>query len=200
MTPQPGTRPSRNVIVNADDFGMSRQINEAILQAFETGLISSATLIANMPAFEEACQLVRQGHLQRNIGLHLNFTEGKPLTADIVDCPRFVTRWFAGVPVQVLRLTGNEVLALEAEIVAQMALCERQGITPTHLDSHHHMHTEWGIAPVVIRAANVTASAPSALPGIVVRAGGAPRQRIGFGQRLSGRAQYLSTVSWARQD
>jgi len=39
------------------------------------------------------------------------------------------------------------------EIAAQVLACERQGITPTHFDSHHHMHTEWGIAPVVIRTA-----------------------------------------------
>jgi len=44
--------------VNADDFGMSPRINHAILQAFENGLISSATIMANMPAFEDACQIV----------------------------------------------------------------------------------------------------------------------------------------------
>ena len=89
MKSQPETNRRRNIVVNADDFGMSRQTNEAILQAFEKGLISSTTIMANMPAFEEACQLARQHHLQRRIGLHLNVTEGKPLTADIADCPRF---------------------------------------------------------------------------------------------------------------
>jgi predicted glycoside hydrolase/deacetylase ChbG (UPF0249 family) len=42
---------------------------------------------------------------------------------------------------------------LEAEITAQVRACERNGLTPTHFDSHHHMHTQPGIAPVVIRAA-----------------------------------------------
>jgi len=89
MTSQPETTRRRNIVVNADDFGASRQTNEAILQAFEKGLISSATIMANMPAFEEACQLVHQHHLQRRIGLHLNLTSGKPLTAGIADYPRF---------------------------------------------------------------------------------------------------------------
>jgi predicted glycoside hydrolase/deacetylase ChbG (UPF0249 family) len=144
----------RNIIVNADDFGLSRQVNEAILQAFKKGLISSATIMANMPAFEEAAQLARQNHLQRRIGLHLNFTSGKPLTADIAECPRFCDAGGCWLPRRrVLRLSDKEQFMLEAEIEAQIVACEREGITPRHLDSHHHMHCEFGIAPAVIHMA-----------------------------------------------
>jgi hypothetical protein len=140
--------------VNADDFGLSRQVNEAILKAFEKGLISSATIMTNMPAFEEASQLARQNNLQRRIGLHLNFTEGKPLTAEIATCPRFCdTDGFWLPRRKVFTLSDKEKLVLEAEIAAQIMACGREGITPTHLDSHHYMHCEFGIAPAVIRMA-----------------------------------------------
>jgi predicted glycoside hydrolase/deacetylase ChbG (UPF0249 family) len=156
MTRQPEITRARNVVVNADDFGMSRQVNEGILRAFEKGLISSATIMANMPAFEEACQLVHHHGLERRIGLHLNLTSGKPLTADIVECPRFCDPGGGWRPrKRVLWTTRKEALALQAEIGAQLLACERQGIPPTHLDSHHHMHTEWGIAPIVVRAAKL---------------------------------------------
>lgn len=46
---------SCRIIVNADDFGMSSQINHAIVEAFQKNLISSTTMMANMPAFDEAC-------------------------------------------------------------------------------------------------------------------------------------------------
>ena len=154
MISQQELRQGRIVVVNADDFGASHQINQAILQAFELRLISSATMMANMPAFEEACELVHQHHLQYRVGVHLNITSGRPLTAAIADCPRFCDGNGHWRPRRrVLTITRDEALALEAEIDAQISACERKAITPTHLDSHHHMHTEWGIAPVVIRAA-----------------------------------------------
>lgn len=48
------------VIVNADDFGLSAHTNAVILHAFQAGLISSATAMANMPAFAAACALAQQ--------------------------------------------------------------------------------------------------------------------------------------------
>ena len=144
----------RIVVVNADDFGASHQTNCAILQAFEKSLISSTTVMANMPAFEEACHLARQQHLERSVGLHLNLTQGKPLTDRIATCRTLCDGDGCFRPPRtVLWLSANEVLALEAEIVAQVLACERQGITPTHWDSHNHIHTQFGIATVVIRMA-----------------------------------------------
>src|SRR4051812_16483950 len=144
----------RHIIVNADDFGASPRINRAILLAFQKGLISSATVMANMPAFEEACAIVHQNNWVGRIGLHLNFTSGKPLTEAIAGCRRFCDEGGRWRPQRIiLSLTREEAQALETEITEQVIACERNGITPTHWDSHHHMHTHFGIAPVVIRAA-----------------------------------------------
>ena len=145
---------TRRVIVNADDFGSSSAINAAIVAAFDRRLISSATIMAGMPAFEEACTLVRRNNLAGRIGLHLNFTEGEPLSAGIASCPRFCDRSGCWHPQRkVFMLRERERAVLEVEIMAQVLACERQGIIVTHFDSHHHMHTEPGIAPVVIRMA-----------------------------------------------
>src|SRR5690606_12544549 len=78
----------RRVIINADDFGLSSDENRTIIVAFQQGLISSATLMANMPAFEEACSLAREYGLQGRIGLHFNLTYGKPLSTALRSQPR----------------------------------------------------------------------------------------------------------------
>ena len=57
----------RQVIVNADDFGLSACENAVILGAFQAGLISSATAMANMPAFETACLLARHPLLELSL-------------------------------------------------------------------------------------------------------------------------------------
>jgi chitin disaccharide deacetylase len=144
----------RRVVVNADDFGASHDTNRAVLQAFEKGLISSATIMANMPGFEEACQLARERHLLSRIGLHLNLTEGKPLTGSIAAFPRFCDaggNWRQRR--RVLHLSAEEVRLWEAEIEAQILACRGEGLIPTHLDSHHHMHTQFGLSGPVMRAA-----------------------------------------------
>jgi predicted glycoside hydrolase/deacetylase ChbG (UPF0249 family) len=65
---------SRKIIANADDFGLNDEVNQAIVEAFEKHMISSATLMANMPGFEEACELAHRHGLLGRIGVHLNLT------------------------------------------------------------------------------------------------------------------------------
>src|ERR1700734_1066609 len=78
------------VIINADDFGMSSAVNSAILSGVEQGLVTSTSIMANMPGFEEAVRLEREHDLLRGrVGVHLNLTEGRPLTAPILACSIF---------------------------------------------------------------------------------------------------------------
>ena len=58
----------RQVIVNADDFGLSACENAVIVGAFQAGVITSATAMANMPAFEAACVMARHPMLEGRIG------------------------------------------------------------------------------------------------------------------------------------
>jgi predicted glycoside hydrolase/deacetylase ChbG (UPF0249 family) len=84
----------RKTIVNADDFGMSAEVNRAIVEAFENNVISSTTLMANMPGFDEACELARRHRLVIKIGLHLNLTSGFPIIiSQFEDAPGFANQW-----------------------------------------------------------------------------------------------------------
>ena len=71
------------LFVNADDFGLSHEVNMAIVEAFKKGLINNTTIMVNMPGFEEAVRLAEKYGFFDRVGLHLNLFEGKHLTEDI---------------------------------------------------------------------------------------------------------------------
>ena len=145
---------ARKIIVNADDFGMSAASNRAIVEAFEKKLISSTTVMANMSGFDEACELAHRHGLIGKVGVHLNLTSGYPLSEPIRQCARFCadngmfharrTRFW---------LSKKERWAAYLEIDAQIQACLDRELYPTHVDSHHHVHTEWPIGTIVIAAA-----------------------------------------------
>lgn len=131
-------------IINADDFGKSEEVNRAIISCFNEGLISSTTIMANMPGFEEACELFRKESLSGHIGVHLNIIEGMPLTDGIRSCPMFCNTEgeFTYKDQRPLWFTFKERADLAAEIKAQIERCLANGLSLTHADSHHHVHTE----------------------------------------------------------
>jgi predicted glycoside hydrolase/deacetylase ChbG (UPF0249 family) len=146
--------PRQQIIINADDFGMSSAINGAIVEAFQKGLVSSATIMANMPGFDEAVDLARRFGLLGCIGLHLNITEGTAMTSAIRCCGRFCDEVGGFRPRGAMfRLSRHESAAVEIEIEAQLRACLARGLHLLHLDSHHHVHTEWAIGSAVIRVA-----------------------------------------------
>src|ERR1700733_1674189 len=68
----------KKLIINADDFGMSQEVNEGTKKGIEQGIITSVSVMANMPFFEDAVRFLRK-HPKVSVGLHFNITEGKPL-------------------------------------------------------------------------------------------------------------------------
>ena len=150
----PAANRSRKIIVNADDFGMSAESNRAIVEAFAKGAISSATLMTDIPGFDEACELAHGHGLTGKIGVHLNLTSGYPLSLPIRRCPLFCNDggMFRSRQTR-FRLSKEERLAVETELRAQVEACLDRGLRPTHLHSHHHVHTEWAIGSVVIAIA-----------------------------------------------
>ncbi len=143
------------VAVTADDFGMSLSVNRAILLAFEQGLISSASIMVNMPGFDDACGLAHGHKLEERIGIHVNLTEGPALTKRISRCRRLCgdDGKFSGIRQTLFFLSKAEALAVEQELEAQVQACLERRIRPAHLDSHHHYHTEWAIGSIAIRVA-----------------------------------------------
>ena len=68
----------KRMIVNADDFGFSEAVNHGILKAMQEGIVTSTSIMANMPGFAHAVQLYHE-HPDMAVGVHLNLTCYRPL-------------------------------------------------------------------------------------------------------------------------
>lgn len=143
-------------IVNSDDLGLSAEVNEAVAIAMQKGWVSRASLMTNMPGFDEAMEIIRKHNLYGRIGLHINVSEGIPLTYDIRKIGRFCDEEgkFINYKYKVKNFikpfTGEEKRALRKEIIAQFESCESNGLTIRHVDSHHHQHIEWQFYNVLL--------------------------------------------------
>lgn len=130
------------LIINADDFGYSDNINAAIVTCFQKGIINSTTIMANMEGFDEAVKLAVQHGFADKIGLHINLTEGKPLTnlsgTGLIDeNGEFIMEAISNPLIFFSAITKNRI---EYEIRAQYNKLVASGINPTHIDSHQHIH------------------------------------------------------------
>ncbi len=142
------------LIVNADDFGRSHEVNEAILYCFRHALCSSTSILANGVAFEEACAIAREHRLLDHVGLHIVLDEGVPLTTDIRRCTRLCSsqgRFCARA--NRFFVQRDERTAIARELAAQINKARAAGLPITHMDSHHHIHELWPILPIVLNMA-----------------------------------------------
>lgn len=143
------------LIVNADDFGLSVGISDAIVRAHAAGVLSSATLMANMPAAGYAALLART-QPRLGVGVHLNLTLGRPL-APSAALPDLLDAQGEFRPRAALwrQLRNGERLwpQLLTEFTAQVQRALELGVRPTHLDSHEHLANH----PLVLRALGETA-------------------------------------------
>jgi len=144
------------LIINADDFGLDEMTNRGILESFKNGLCSSTTLMPNMSGFKEACQLSHEHNLLNHVGIHLVFRDGYPLTEKIKHFSKFCNHQgqLCFSPKSFfISLENSEKRVLVEEIRAQIKRCREYGISPTHLDTHHNLHTIWAVASVLITIA-----------------------------------------------
>jgi predicted glycoside hydrolase/deacetylase ChbG (UPF0249 family) len=149
-----GSTPSpTRLIINADDFGISRGVNIGIIEAAEAGIVTSASTIVNLPGFADALDRALKCPTL-SLGLHLNFTVGRPLTA-APSLTRRTTGKFYSLPALVARASLGLLDASEVagECLAQIDRMGEAGFPPTHLDSHRHIHAHPAISSVVARAA-----------------------------------------------
>ena len=127
------------LIINSDDFGYSRAINHAIIDTHQEGILTSATLMTNTPGFEHAVKLAKENP-QLGVGVHLVLTFLKPLRNDV---PSLVDEK-GNFHKQDIHHTGEmnvEADELYQEWDTQIQKFIEAGLTPTHLDSHHHVHS-----------------------------------------------------------
>ena len=143
------------VIFSADDFGLTRAINAGILEAYERGLLKSASLIVTGEAAEDAAAGAA-AHPGLDIGLHVALIEERPALPP-AQIPSLVAqgRFHQLRSVLLLRyMLGHwNVAEAEAEIAAQLDRCRGFGLEPSHLDGHQHLHLLPRLFPSVIALA-----------------------------------------------
>ncbi len=128
---------ARRLIVNADDFGLSRSVNRGILETHERGVVTSCTLLANGPAFEDGLKLLRETP-GLGVGIHLNPLRGRPVSP-AESLPRLTRNGsfhlkLTGLIRLPFRLIAEE---LEREYRAQIEKVLDHGLRPTHLDGEN---------------------------------------------------------------
>jgi predicted glycoside hydrolase/deacetylase ChbG (UPF0249 family) len=129
----------RELIVNADDFGMSAWVNGGIIKAHQEGIVTSSSLMVRREAAAEAAAYARR-HPELSVGLH-------------VDLGEWVCRNQEWLPVYIVADLDDRS-AVEEEVQRQLqAFRELTGRDPTHLDSHQHVHREGPTLSVLLEKA-----------------------------------------------
>jgi predicted glycoside hydrolase/deacetylase ChbG (UPF0249 family) len=128
------------IIINCDDLGMNHAVNEAIFDLMKEGRVTSATIMTNGAAVEEAAARTRE-FPNWSFGVHLNATEFAPLTNGTGLRPLLNAEGQFAKNIRSVPLTSAVRHALFAEWSAQVERALALGVRVSHLDSHHHVHT-----------------------------------------------------------
>src|SRR6266404_3773855 len=131
------------LVVNADDFGLSPGINAGIIEGFKKGILTSASIMVNAPAFEQAVELAH-AHEGLGIGVHLNVLRGKAVLPpaeipSLVDPAGRFLRTPISLCCDVLR-KRVDLDHLSSEFSAQIQRAFEAGLHPTHVNSEKHVH------------------------------------------------------------
>jgi hopanoid biosynthesis associated protein HpnK len=189
----------RKIIINADDFGLCSAVNEAVKKAHQQGVLTSATLMANMEAAEDAVAIAAEMPAL-GVGVHLNLNEGRPMNqGPAVEPLRNSQGLFAFSPARAAftsLISPRYRRAIEAELTSQIQWCLDKGVKPTHLDSHKHIHSFVSIYPIVVKLARkfkVKAVRWPYEPGWMTRK---PMPKVGFDDKK----RAIKVRSMARMD
>lgn len=144
------------LIVNADDFGLTAGVNRAIVEAHQRGIVTSATLMANGAAFDDGVRLARQNP-SLDVGCHVVLMDGEPVlpredVASLVADGRGFRADFASFALAALRGRLDEQ-QVEREATAQIRKIQNAGIVLSHVDSHKHAHMLPAVLRPLLRAA-----------------------------------------------
>jgi len=145
------------IILNADDFGLTRGINRAIAELHAAGALTSATLMANGAAFDDAVAVAR-ANPRLGVGCHIVLVDGTPVSppemipsllgADGNNFRPNVTDFFFSVLCG--KVNADEI---RREALAQIHKLQGAGIHVTHIDTHKHTHVLPQVARPVLAAA-----------------------------------------------
>ncbi len=142
---------AKQLIVNADDLGLSPGVNRGIAEAHRRGIVTSATLLVNQPAAAAGLELTR-GLPELGVGLHLNLTGGFPVS-DPAGVPSLLNEKGAFLGPSNANFARRRDAEIRTELQAQVDAFLASGRKPTHLDSHHHIHRHPKVLEVVMELA-----------------------------------------------
>jgi hopanoid biosynthesis associated protein HpnK len=146
----------RRLIVNADDFGRSHAINQAVLRAHHEGILTTASLMVNGAAAEEAVALAHRNP-RLGVGLHLTLASGRSALKP-TQIPGLVDNHlhFTNYPVWAgLKYFFRPALRhqLRHEIDGQFQKFRRTGLPLDHLDGHLNLHLHPTVFGLLLRHA-----------------------------------------------
>ena len=133
----------KRLIINADDFGFTSDVNAGIIHAHREGVLTSTTLMANGDSFDDAVRLARQAPTL-DVGCHLVLIQGQSVLEG---------RALPETPQQLLISLARRQFDIRAELRAQVKKVIDAGVNPTHLDSHKHTHLVPNIFRIVVQLA-----------------------------------------------
>ncbi len=153
----------RRLIINADDFGMTRGINRAVVEASAKGIVTSTTMMATARAFDDALTQAESLDARVSIGCHVILLDGSPVSPpDMV--PSLLQSKASGehneFRVKLNDFARSAILnklnpvEIEVEASAQMQRLQDSGIKLSHFDCHKHAHMFPSVLRPLLRAAN----------------------------------------------
>jgi len=146
----------KKVIINADDFGMVQSVNEGIVKAHQKGILTSTTLMANMPGFDQAVEMA-SANPELGVGVHLNILRGQPISPaqKVGSLLSKELRFIPSVSNLLYRTALKQVRfdEVEREFRAQVDRVQRAGIDPSHIDSEKHIHLIRPLFRIVLKLA-----------------------------------------------
>jgi hopanoid biosynthesis associated protein HpnK len=145
-------RAARRLIVNADDFGASEEVNEAVIRAFKEGVLTSASLMVTGEAFRQAVELAKQTP-GLAVGIHLVTVVGRSVLPHS-EIPSLVDEQgnFSNNPTEAglkYYFSPRARRELRKELTAQFEKFHSTGLPLSHIDGHLHLH----VHPVIFNIA-----------------------------------------------
>jgi len=138
------TNARKQLVVNADDFGFTPDVNRGIVDAHRHGILTATTLMANGNAFDDAVRLARETP-SLDVGGHLVLISGRSLIPPYAALP-------ASVP-ELLKALARRRIRPYDELSAQVRKLLDAGLRITHLDTHKHTHLAPPVLDAVVRIA-----------------------------------------------
>lgn len=143
------------LIVNADDFGLCKEISTGIIKAHTEGIVTSTSVVVNGSYFKEGIPLLKDSGI--DVGIHFTFIGSEKPVSGIIDGlvdneGLFLKSYKDAISRIILGKFDKE--ALRRELFEQISILKETGIGISHIDSHQHLHLLPNVSNIIIDIAN----------------------------------------------